>query len=123
MTGPKGRRPKKKTNYMAQADVLFSKWIRLRDACCLRCGSTDRLQCAHIISRSYKSVRVDSRNAVALCQRCHVYFTHRPLEWDRWVGVHFPGRLRVLREEALGYGRVDWKGQVADLKARVEEWS
>ena len=50
---------KRRSNYMAQADVLFSRMIRERDGSCRRCGSVDHLQCAHIISRSYKSIRTD----------------------------------------------------------------
>ena len=53
---------------MARADRHFSKYIRNRDGECQNCGATEYLQCAHIHSRGYKSIRVDERNAVALCR-------------------------------------------------------
>ena len=107
---------KKRQNFMHQADVLFSRMIRERDGSCRRCGSTDFLQCAHIISRSYKSIRTDPRNAVALCRGCHTFFTHSPLEWRDWVEQQFPGRWDWLRAEALKYEKVDWRNEVAVLK-------
>ena len=112
---------KKRQNHMKQADILFSRIVRRRDGMCVRCGRTENLQCAHIISRSYRSIRCDVDNAVALCRGCHVFFTHRPLEWQEWVEAMWPGRWGVLRERALAYERVDWKGRVAELKRVWEE--
>lgn len=107
---------KRRANYMKQADRLFSEQVRNRDRRCRNCGSFERLQCAHIISRSYKSIRIDPDNAVALCASCHVFFTHRPIEWEIWVEDEFPGRLAHLRKKALAYERVDWKNAVRELK-------
>ncbi len=65
-------------------DKLFS--ILVRDAgACVNCKTTDRLQCAHGFSRRYRNVRWDMRNAFCLCVRCHMFYTHRPLEWDEWL--------------------------------------
>lgn len=110
---------RKKTNYMAQADAAFSKWIRARDGRCLECGATEFLQCAHIISRSYKAIRVNPDNAVALCRSCHTYFTHHPLQWFEWVEEKFPGRWYALKDEALRYGRVDWKAEAAKYRGML----
>ena len=120
MSGPipkprKRKRPARR-NYQEQADKLFSQHIRNRDQRCQNCGTFDRLQCAHLISRSYKSIRTDEENAVALCSSCHTYFTHRPLEWLEWIEVEFPGRYERLRVKALAYSSVDWKGEVGRLK-------
>ena len=108
--------PSKRQNWMHQADVLFSKMIRERDGACRKCGSTEYLQTAHIISRSYKSIRTDPRNAVALCRSCHTYFTHRPLEWQAWIDEQFPGRWDWLRKKALQYPKVDWRREVEVLR-------
>jgi len=101
---------------MQKADSLFSKMIRERDGHCVNCGSTHFLQCAHIITRSYKSIRTDEDNAVALCRSCHTYYTHRPLEWMDFIEETYPGRIRALREKALTYQKVDWKKEVERLK-------
>lgn len=111
---------RKRQNYMKQADALFSRFIRERDGFCQACGTTSDLQCAHIISRSYKSIRTHRLNAVALCRSCHVKFTHRPLEWQDFVDERWPGRWDMLREIALSYERVDWKGERDRLKAELE---
>lgn len=111
---------KKRQNYMKKADVLFSKLVRDRDGCCLNCGATEYLQCAHIHSRSYKSIRTDFDNAVALCRGCHVKFTHRPLEWEEWVNERFPGRWTDLKAKALRYEKVDWKLRYQTLKELSE---
>lgn len=68
----------------ARADELFSRLIRARDQRCQNCGDTDRPQCAHIWSRSYRAVRWKMENAIQLCQRCHMSFTHHPAEWAAW---------------------------------------
>ena len=107
---------KKRQNYMARADVLFSKLVRDRDQACVNCGSAEYLQCAHLISRSYKSIRTVFQNAVALCRSCHVRFTHRPLEWRNWCEERFPGRWDELQEVALMYVKVDWRQRYLSLR-------
>jgi 5-methylcytosine-specific restriction endonuclease McrA len=101
---------------MKKADVLFSKLVRDRDQRCVECGASAYLQCAHIISRSYKSIRTDFDNAVALCRGCHTRFTHAPLEWRDWVEARFPGRWDALATKALAYERVDWKHRYQTLR-------
>jgi hypothetical protein len=112
---------KKKTDYMAQADRLFSKLIRERDGVCVARGYREFdcstvLQCAHLVTRSYKSIRTLDVNAVALCKSHHVYFTHRPMEWEAWCERRWPGRLRELKDRALMYVRVDWRAEIERLK-------
>lgn len=114
---------KRKTNYMKQADAAFSKYIRNRDGRCMSCGANSNLQCAHIISRSYKSIRTDERNAIALCRSCHVRYTHRPLEWEEWIEKKYPGRWQALKFKALEYGRVDWKEEAQKWKGKISDHS
>jgi hypothetical protein len=106
---------------MKRCDTLFSKVIRARDKTCRNCGDRKYLQCAHLITRSYKAIRCDERNAVALCRSCHVYFTHKPLEWQMWCDENIgAGVMQHLRQRALFGGRNDWKAIEADLKQRLE---
>ena len=114
------RPPKKRVDYMAQADALFSKLIRSRGVCeSDRPSHSGNLQCAHIITRGYKSIRTLEEKALCLCQGCHVYFTFHPLEWELFIESRFPGRMGMLRERALKYERVDWRVEVKKLKASV----
>jgi 5-methylcytosine-specific restriction endonuclease McrA len=97
---------------MKKADRAFSLYIRERDGECLADPPhAGNLQCAHLITRSYKAIRTVPENAVALCQKHHLYFTHRPLEWREWVEDRFPGRWDKLKTAALTYERVDWKAE------------
>lgn len=88
-TTPQRKPMKRKTSPLKAADDLFSRMVRDRDGCCLRCGGTVGLQCAHIWSRSYHSIRWRLENAITLgggpgsCG-CHKYFTERPAEWAEW---------------------------------------
>ena len=121
-TRPKSR---PKADYMKRADKLFSKYVRARDGSCVAVGEAGvdcagYLQCAHIISRSYKSIRVDPDNAVCLCAAHHTFWTHRPLEWQSWVEGRFPGRWDRLRREALKYEKVNWRAELESLRTVME---
>lgn len=72
-------------------DRLFSKFIRLRDRVCQRCGKAGgRLEAAHMFSRTRKSVRFDPENVYALCggpnaAACHRYFDTHETEKHAWL--------------------------------------
>ena len=110
---------KARQNWMHRADVEFAKFIKARDGHCWRCGSTEYLQCAHIISRSYKAIRVDPDNAVAMCRSHHLYYTNRPLEWRQAVEAEYPGLWDRLTAKALAYPKVDWKTEYELLVGSV----
>lgn len=70
----------------------FQKRIRDRDARCVYCGATGRLEAAHVISRRYKTLysgfikhtgwncclKHDERNVHALCHRHHEMLDQHP---------------------------------------------
>lgn len=117
----KVQKPKKisRSKLLKKADVLFSKVIR-SPGYCLRCGSRDRLQCAHLRSRNYKAVRWDRSNAICLCSACHVYFTYRPLEWEVWIEERFPGRMDDLKYKALNSPVPDYQEVIMELQQSNE---
>lgn len=96
---------------LKKADVLFSKFVRLRDGKCLRCGRQDGLQCHHLLTRTYRKVRFDSRNGVSVCFGCHKYLTHRPLE-NHEFAIELRGE-EVWDDICATARRVDYK---VDLK-------
>lgn len=60
------------------ADVVFSRYIRLRDGKCMRCGKQGTgpdgivgLQCSHYFGRGRENTRFDDRNCTSLCFGCH----------------------------------------------------
>lgn len=113
----RGKPQQSRSRARAQCDSLFSKLIRERDGHCLNCGGHDFLQCAHIVSRDYKAVRCSPDNAVCLCRSCHVYFTHRKIEWDVWVETMI-GREAYdgIKSRALTYQTPDWFEVLERLK-------
>lgn len=85
-------------------DVLFSRLIRARDKCCVKCGKVDvRLECSHIFSRRHIATRWDLDNAKALCHHCHRYWWHsEPAEAGQWIkGYLGPEKLERLRIKAM----------------------
>ena len=73
------------------ADVLFSKYIRLRDRLCQRCfkrGSgplgIDGLQASHFQGRRKEATRFNEDNVCALCPSCHRYLGENPAEHVRF---------------------------------------
>ena len=104
------------------ADELFSKIVRLRDRYCVHCGTPSNLQAAHGFSRAYRSIRWDERNCWALCAKDHVYFTHRPIEWDSWLQAKWGEELYWhMRHTALNSPNPDTKEVVALLRPRLAE--
>ena len=103
-------------------DLLFSKIIRDANQChrCLKYG-VKNLQCAHLISRSYRQTRWNAENAICLCSGCHMYFTHHPLEWEEYINQVFPGRLQRLKRQALKYSKLDHKKILADLQTYAKK--
>jgi hypothetical protein len=104
---------------MKRADAAFGVHVRARGVCeSDRPNHAGNLQCAHIISRSYRVIRTDPRNALALCQGCHTYYTHRPLEWREFIDRTYPGLWDELTGLALTYVKVDWKAQAECWEAK-----
>jgi hypothetical protein len=110
-----------------KADIAFSKYIRLRDGtrraqASENCSGSSMLQCAHVLSRSYGAIRVNPENAVALCASCHVFYTHRPIEWELWCRENLgDGTYDRLRSLALTHERPDWKHEASHWAKAVEE--
>ena len=115
------RRKAKRKAKLHDADALFSAYIRTRDGWqCQRCGAIERIQCAHLIGRAYRAVRFAAPNATALCQGCHVFFTHRPLEFQDWCEERWPGRLALLKAQALAaHEHPDYDALCAELRLAI----
>ena len=101
-----------------KADILFGAAVRAAGICeSGRDKHAGPLQCAHGFSRRYHGTRWELRNAFSLCAGCHVFFTHRPIEWDEWMrGRMGAERYEALRSLAL-LGRPDMERVLAELGA------
>ncbi len=111
--GPKGK-----------ADELFSLYIRKTRGACERCGSTEFLQCAHIITRSALNTRWDERNVWCLCARDHIRLTHWPVEhrdfaWAT-IGEEMYYELVRLSQPSKVWRKSDFEAEVVRWKAALE---
>lgn len=120
------RRRKQRKAKLKDADRLFSEVIRTRDGwACQACGSKDRPQCAHLVSRRYRATRWNPSNAICLCAGCHTRYTFDPLGWDEYLENYCPSIWREMRRLArLGVAKVDYdevcsylRGMLISLKA------
>lgn len=108
-----------------RADRAFSKLVRSRGFC-ERCGRTEFLQTAHIVSRRYSATRTDLCNALCLDARCHRYFTDHPVEWTLWLEnyIGLPEYLR-LKDKALAsgrkFGKAFWEAEAQRLEELVKQ--
>jgi 5-methylcytosine-specific restriction endonuclease McrA len=103
-------------------DMWFSLIVRSVGHC-QSCGTTERLQCAHVVSRRYLGVRYDLRNAMCLCAACHMRFTHRPLEWEVFVTERMGEAAYIgLKRRALAFrGPLNRAATAQRLYAIAEE--
>jgi hypothetical protein len=102
-----------------KADRLLSLVVRSRGVC-QACGETDysKLQCAHIVPRTFSATRTDEANCFALCARDHRRFTDNPFEWvsfvERTIGRPEYDRLMLKAREGVGI-KVDWDAEAERL--------
>jgi hypothetical protein len=115
------------THAKREADRLCRLIVLNRDDwTCQRCGATAGIQWCHILTRSELSIRWEPKNSLALCAGCHVYMTHRPVEWLDWIDDHFGpyrmGTLRKLRRDSIARGdKPDYAALIADLRVQASQ--
>ena len=75
-----------KSGITRKLDKIVSDITRASGLCAW-CGSSDysKLQCAHIYSRKWKSVRWDLKNVVCLCASCHFYGHQNPIAFTDFI--------------------------------------
>lgn len=66
---------------------------------CVRCGKSQGIQWAHVVSRSIKALRHLPENALTMCGGCHLFWWHKhPLEAISWFQQTYPERYKLLME-------------------------
>jgi hypothetical protein len=117
---------KKRMNQTKLADTLYSKIIRAKGYCAgagVRFDCSQSLQCAHVVSRTYRAVRWrtdDPPGAVPLCGAHHVWWTHHPLEWITFMGQHYD-TIRDLALTLPPENAGDALARLRTLAAEMEE--
>jgi hypothetical protein len=114
-----------KTPKVKHLDAMFAKLVKTNGECVSgRKEHNGGLQCAHGFSRRYRLIRWDMRNAFPFCAGCHIYFTHRPLEWEQWLRVKWGDELyEEMKQTALQDKKADLKEVYECLKKLTQELS
>lgn len=100
---------------------------------CERCGKTNTLQTAHIITRKYSATRTMLNNAFCLCAACHFFFGNHPAEFRPFIDIMWAGDIYDdLYKLSQKVTKKDWEAEVDRLKelkdldlpeARRKEWN
>lgn len=104
---------------------LMSRYIRLKDGRCVRCGSTERNQVHHVFSRRYKVVKFDEDNLITLCHKCHTYAEYNEAVFNLWFEDKFPVKWRNICY-AMRNGEVpkrtvgEWQELIKYIENKIE---
>jgi len=88
-------------------DVLFSKFVRLRDAdsdglvrCCT-CGKVDhwkKRQCGHFMSRRHLATRWEEKNTGSQCVSCNIFKQGEQVEFAKYLDKRYgEGTAEAMR--------------------------
>ena len=110
-----------KTSLKKKADTLASRFYRAETPFCelagkdsIHCGGN--LQWMHIFSRSNLRLRYEPYNKLVGCQGHHVWYTHNPVEWVRFLETHFPERLSEAELHRNELAKLDYNEVISRFK-------
>ena len=82
-------------------DALFAEVVHALQPDCQRCGALTT-DCAHIFTRSRRSTRWDTENALGLCRACHAWAHAHPYFFRDFVTALIGiDRLEALYRRSL----------------------
>lgn len=84
------------------ADYAFSIYVRAKEPFCVCCGSSDQLQCGHLFSRVFTSLRWEEMNAATQCARCNMNHEQHAEPFRRvMVGRHGEDAIEKMWDRRL----------------------
>ena len=109
-------------------DTIVSKYIRLRDGCCVQCGTTQNLTNGHIFSRRHYSTRWDiseDGNCHTQCWSDNYKHSFDNFDYYKWYREKFgEDRFEELRGEYIKsrkYSNVELEELYEQIKIKYEE--
>lgn len=103
-------------------DKECSRIIRSSGECYwCKCRDYEKLQCAHIFSRTYRNTRWDLNNLICLCARCHFQAHKQPTEFTDLVKVYL-GEDKYFFLKCTHYSIKRWTvPEMQELLATLQE--
>ncbi|MEK6883144.1 MAG: recombination protein NinG [Nanoarchaeota archaeon] len=116
-----------------KADLLFSRWIRIRDKQCIRCSSAVEIndmgmpvthQASHYYGRSREATRFEPNNVDTLCMSCHRIWGSDDREAYREFKLRQLGKKRFnsLMLQANTYKKRDRKFEIIKWRLALKEY-
>ena len=95
------RKKPNRSKLVKKLDVVFSKYIRLKDSkngigTCVTCGKKDHwknLQAGHFMSRKHYSTRWDENNVKIQCAACNVFRYGEQFLFSKYLGNNLSEEL------------------------------
>ena len=125
------KKPKRK-NLIKKLDVVFSKYIRLRDSdpegyCrCATCGEVHhwtKIQAGHFISRKHYSTRWDEENVHAQCVACNVFRYGEQYKFSLYIGDNLSKELYDKSRLIAKFTDIEITEMIDDYNERIKEFS
>lgn len=108
----------------ARLDALCREYVLKRDRVCQRCGTDKRLQWSHVYTRTYRCIRWNPLNSVALCAGCHLWWHAHPIDAVDWFKEKFgDDRVVTLRALMRARGKVDQRLQEIWFTQEIQKLS
>lgn len=135
ITKPKEKSQKSLSVLIHEADDVFSKFIRLRDANkqnpfylnCFTCGKPERIEfahCMHFIDRHQMAVRYDEMNAHGGCENCNCFDPSHKIKYhDAMVIKYGEEKLDELIDRSRSLAKLmrhELEELIADFKERIK---
>lgn len=122
-------KPKKKVSkakLKAKADALASAYYRAETPYCELSGRDQiicngPLQWMHLYSRAILHMRYEPYNKLIGCAGHHFWYTNHPIEWVRFLEMHFPERLEQAEANRYKVWKVDYEIWTKHFKERLAE--
>jgi hypothetical protein len=102
-------------------DTIVSLIVRARDKRCVTCGSTEKLQCGHLITRSKYKVRWNLINCNTQCASCNLSHEYNPHPYTEWFittkGLQtYKELIRESNNDGMRFTDLDLKNRLEYLK-------
>ena len=121
----RGARKKSRKKLIKMLDDVFSKYIRARDGHCICCGTTENLQCGHLLSRVSYSTRWEEMNAHAQCRGCNLKHEYNPhimtIAFIKKYGLKEYEKLNSLHLQAVKFKDADIEELIEYFKFKISE--